>query len=442
MDQFEDIIKQKLSSEEFPFDENNWEKASALIDADRKSKKRRAFICWFLGGLLLLGGMSFLVFFPAKKNQYSQNKTSTGYQKNNSSAIVKENKTVQSDAEPDHINNTNNTKTTSALKNISVKHKATPIPTSSIATYSDKTIKKHKPGSTGIKNKAPVSILSSATDVPDNASTSIILKPNEQKSNETANKGIDTSIAKISYVDASLLKDSIPVVLTDSLKKDSLPGDIASDSILEILPKKNSLEIVMGAAWSTPWTNDVKNIGRGLSPIAGISYERKIRSHYGVSIGLQLNTFYNRSNPAFVSRTINYGFGKTTYVHTTRVNYMQYISIPVRFAYPANKKGNFSFGVNIGYLIDSRIERELYAGRDLGGSSVITTFDNGVYKGFHSVDAQLAIAYRRKMPNRFSLQLECFYGLTDVFDNEILGVNSFERNKGIKFTLGYELFRK
>ena len=58
---FEEKIRQKLSEEEFPFDESNWEKAEDMIDTSRKRKKRLRFIIIFFLGIA--GGILGTLFF-------------------------------------------------------------------------------------------------------------------------------------------------------------------------------------------------------------------------------------------------------------------------------------------------------------------------------------------------------------------------------------------
>jgi hypothetical protein len=51
-DKFEKIVKNKYGNQEFPFDEQNWEKAAKMIDASRKGKNR--------GGIFLLSAVALL----------------------------------------------------------------------------------------------------------------------------------------------------------------------------------------------------------------------------------------------------------------------------------------------------------------------------------------------------------------------------------------------
>lgn len=68
---FDENIKNKLSEEEFPFDENNWEKAAKMIDDSRKPKKRYG---WIVIASLVFVGTSVLLFNTFKDDGKSSEK--------------------------------------------------------------------------------------------------------------------------------------------------------------------------------------------------------------------------------------------------------------------------------------------------------------------------------------------------------------------------------
>jgi hypothetical protein len=62
MDNLEDFMRRKFDTDDpaarFPFQEEYWEQAQALLEAEeaRRRKRRRWLLWWFFGGLLVLGG--------------------------------------------------------------------------------------------------------------------------------------------------------------------------------------------------------------------------------------------------------------------------------------------------------------------------------------------------------------------------------------------------
>ncbi|MGZ3882923.1 MAG: hypothetical protein ACXVPQ_00215 [Bacteroidia bacterium] len=58
IDASRNALRDKLDAEEFPFDEANWNKAAALIDASRDKKRRPAAIYFIAAGLLLTLGLT------------------------------------------------------------------------------------------------------------------------------------------------------------------------------------------------------------------------------------------------------------------------------------------------------------------------------------------------------------------------------------------------
>src|ERR1035437_7731677 len=70
-DKFDEIIRSRFSEKEFLFDEENWEKAEAMLD---KKKRRRAAFKWsliFLFGLFT--GIAGMLPFIGNKNEKSGN---------------------------------------------------------------------------------------------------------------------------------------------------------------------------------------------------------------------------------------------------------------------------------------------------------------------------------------------------------------------------------
>ncbi|HWY98973.1 MAG TPA: porin family protein [Bacteroidia bacterium] len=65
-EELKNILNSKLSSEEVPFDEENWEEAEKMIDTARKKEKRRRWaIIFFIG---LVAGIAVMVPFALKTN--------------------------------------------------------------------------------------------------------------------------------------------------------------------------------------------------------------------------------------------------------------------------------------------------------------------------------------------------------------------------------------
>ncbi|MES2679552.1 MAG: hypothetical protein V4635_06685 [Bacteroidota bacterium] len=64
-EKFKDLLKQKLEAKEFPFNPENWEKASDLIDASRGRKKRIVPFILLCIGIFISGGVCFHFFDTA-----------------------------------------------------------------------------------------------------------------------------------------------------------------------------------------------------------------------------------------------------------------------------------------------------------------------------------------------------------------------------------------
>ncbi len=145
---FDDLIRQKLSEEEFPFDEKNWEKAASMIDASRGSTKK-PFGYIALAALLVI---SLCVVIPVI------------YYNNNDNNIAENNTTVQTNS-----NSSENSNSKSEITNNN-------LPTS-VATNFDN--QDAKPNSE-----------TSNTSITSNENTSTNSNANAITKNETANEAV------------------------------------------------------------------------------------------------------------------------------------------------------------------------------------------------------------------------------------------------------------
>lgn len=72
-DKFEKQVKDKYGNQEFPFDEQNWEKAAKMIDASRKGKNRGGIILFSAVALLCTSGLVYYFGFSDSNKQLKEN---------------------------------------------------------------------------------------------------------------------------------------------------------------------------------------------------------------------------------------------------------------------------------------------------------------------------------------------------------------------------------
>lgn len=112
-DKFEKNVKSKYGNQEFPFDEQNWEKAAKMIDASRQGKNRGGIFLLSAIALLCTTGLVYYFGFSdnkaLEKNNLAVNQvvsTSESTVANNETAVANETSNVNADTEVNTSSNT------------------------------------------------------------------------------------------------------------------------------------------------------------------------------------------------------------------------------------------------------------------------------------------------------------------------------------------------
>ncbi|MDP1746733.1 MAG: outer membrane beta-barrel protein, partial [Bacteroidota bacterium] len=149
-----------------------------------------------------------------------------------------------------------------------------------------------------------------------------------------------------------------------------------------------------------------------------------------------------------------YGFGSTSVDKVINTKTLHYAIVPLLFQYHFNDKNAISIGGSISYLVNSKskvtINTTTIAPMVLDSNQTgpvenqtISTqsTETGYYSNaFNKWDASLAIGYRRRISQKFSLAAIANIGLLDVKDNVFFSREMDERNVGLKIIISYNLF--
>lgn len=202
------------------------------------------------------------------------------------------------------------------------------------------------------------------------------------------------------------------------------------------------LTVEAGASYLFGWKNPTGTDAQGFNPLVGLSYYTYLRPKVSVLIGAQYASVGNLNYSSVTTKITSFGMGEESQVTVITPQRLHYLIIPVKLNYHLNAKNTFGIGCNIAYLltVDAKIEsyeQGLNYTRDynLGKTS-------GYTQGFKTFDTQLSVSYRRMIYKNLSVSTEGFFGLTDNKENNFFGLNVFERNKGFKLTLVYNLKNK
>jgi hypothetical protein len=236
-DKFDEIISNKLNSQEFPFDEANWEKAAAMIDASRKSKNRAGF--WIFSTLIVLtcGVIGFYTIGNVASNDTEQLAQSNEVAMQNAQTMA------SSVVIPDASSN--------AEKNSEVGPASVPTENNSTAnTASSETIKANINSETTSKanndiasvvNKAEINLTKRASASSKLSSTSDVAENNTSSSKDkVASKSINNALIPTSKSNPDQIAGKEAVSQPEAAAKTNLPSGTKIESkVPEVKTEKN-----------------------------------------------------------------------------------------------------------------------------------------------------------------------------------------------------------
>lgn len=487
-EKFKETLNQKLSEERFEFDASNWAGAEALLDADKKGKRGLYYLIPFL---LILTGFSTYLLWPVtnfnaienlSENKFNLNTESIAKIKNTSinqmqvenkstisslpfkhpSPIVKPTESTEMN-QPATINQnnmplvtenisksntqqTNNQTNTIQNTNIgsnpiqnnlnSEKNENNPtIITSTVENKSsnqNETIETEKPLVTSPVNsvlpEAPITpSLESKTE-----NTNTIANVSETFNIPTKEKN-ELAVTSMPSVSSTLLPDT-------NSNTNQINNEVISSTLA---PSPTSfLFIELGTNYNLGWKNLGTKDANGFNPLFGVFFQSMIVKKFGFSFGMQYSSVGNLSFSSKTSKVTRYGLGEESSVTIITPSKLHYVFVPFKINYEYKEKNVFTLVYNLGYLLNVESQIETYNEHFTYNDNHKSYKTGGYTEGFGIFDSQIAAGYRRKLYKDFWLNAEVFVGVNDVKNNTFFESNVFERNKGLKMSLMYNVFKK
>lgn len=505
-DKLKNTLREYYDNKETPFNDNEWERASAFLNKARRKRRIRVFAII----LTTLFSVLFVTLFNFQKlnndESYSSKSTTTQIVKPTASPNAEE-LVIPTSSDP-KIKTAQNKKTeqpaslkiTKQKNNITTPKEKTSIPSSKITQTAESNTIEPKLNSasqpTVLSNEklihndnnvaaTPTSIENAIentkeeelkyelpTDAEELAESPTELKeplanqdPVEERTLPVSPRDESVQIETTVENKADSKKDvasTEAIALTSPEEKTNTPFvDTFVHSEVDTMPAKtNSFEDTLsdaspfnilagegifyevGAACYYGWQGAKNHDARGASPLLGINYMNQLNNNSSLSFGVQYLQVTNLSHSSKTSRISTYEYGEQSQVTVVTPSTMHYLVAPLRYHYFLNKQNSFGAGINLAYLLNIDAKVTTYDEK-LGVKSNSKTIKlSGYTEGFSWFDSQLAFFYRRKVGNSLGLQAEMFLGLTDVKQDEFFGLTYKERNSGIKLSLIYFAFRK
>ncbi len=492
-EEFDNIIRRKAEDEHYPFDQSNWDKASGLLDAERKAAGLLRLKRFYLPAALLviLGSAGFVTYSVLGTKNAGEELavvTETSAPAEKTEQNTSEIKQINSDKSLNENITTNTPLNTSAgmTSPESSKNFKTPgLSESTASTSSEKknvTAKKDNSIAKTNLNRALNTIgLSGKDDTkedsPDETSTKI---PPVAGFNSTADEK-ETENAGIQQKNSPDLStvsknDETPVVQSNETQTNTFEEKSATEELsavnsrlplemneMELIstpftylkrydddyykntstPKKHYLNVEVGGNYLLGWDAKKGKDGQGLNWFFGFNYGRYICKKTSLSLGIQAYNLANIKQPFYLISEKEYGFGsKNIYTRVTS-NQLYYIAIPLKLNYAINSWNSIGLGVNAAYLVNAENTIEKYYLLDNEEKSIgsSTSHTKGIYKQTNMTNIMLSANYKTQLTNRIGFNLEFNYGLTDIFKNTD-NIKTAEKPMGVRLSLTYTLFDK
>lgn len=460
-DKFRESLRSIIESREFPFAENDWDRAGAYISRKRWSRRFRV-----AGLFLLVSSGAALLFLTVPANDRS-----TVAQ---ASPSVTAGETLQ----PDQITIQNNSveklgnngpaqvPEVSAPAKVKVRMPAGRV-TENTQPEADKP--RFKPGTAtagAFEMNFSATTTNPGSDISDDASgkkspesdispkaetePEINRDPvspvavenivNAGQNEEAVTENKDGENEEINTAEAAAVTETSA---TQPAAMDPLPSDVAvavagsnaSDSAVRTLAPYLTLEA--GADFLAGWQSGTRE-GNGLSPVFGIHYASVVTSNVRLSVGAQYNRIGNLSAYTHTSAVTVLSFGEESEVTRITPRKLHYAGAALRLTYELNKNA-FGLGYSIGYLFDVQSDVETYSFVNNEKTNVRNFTSRGYADGFRMFDSRLSLIYRRALLKRITLHAEIFSGLSDLKEDGFFLQQGSQRPLGARLAISYQL---
>jgi|GEM_PF-1736133 len=236
-----------------------------------------------------------------------------------------------------------------------------------------------------------------------------------------------------------------PVTLNDSLtsaKVEELPADNDQGELGRPKAYPVFVSVEAGANYMYGWQNPGVRDASGFNPVIGVNYFNNFKPKMSLTFGIQYTSINKLHYSTYTSKVSHFAFGEESNVTVFTPVKVHYLVVPLRFNYNLNVMNSVGIGCNLSYLLNVESEVETYTEKLNRKYNQTLSKSKGYTEGFKIYDTQVSAFYKRRLYPNLALNLELFYGLTDIKDNTFFSSNVFERNTGLKLTLVYNFLKK
>jgi hypothetical protein len=469
LDKLQQSLRDHYDTQPHTFSEADWQEALAL----REPKRRRRYLgLWVVTGLLLLTGVTATLFMTKEESTIDRQQVlatrdphlpAPDGKKPESSFLQAGSE--PSEARPVSIESSNQPKvsdqTTNEVVRASIK-----LPSKSPATENSLPGKNegtdtapsgtglqadagHKSGSTGaiVLSNSGVSDNPTGGTITANPAAPVNLSPGNKEEETMPTDSADhprtSDRADLGTVTAAQ-QTATEVLPAWPADEDSAKATAESwpEPVTFFAATEEGLYFDAGATWLKGWSGPQGYNGRGLSPVGGFGYLKRIDRQCAFGFGLSYLRVPRLAARGKTSRISSYTFGEESKVTVITPLTAHYLQVPLRFHYRISSVHQMGGGIIFSLLQDVVATVTTYDERP-GSRTNYSTAKLGRYRdGFLLYDSQLSVFYGARIFRGIVLQAEFFLGLPDVKDNTFFGVEQAERNSGASLRVIYYPFRK
>lgn len=271
---------------------------------------------------------------------------------------------------------------------------------------------------------------------------------------ENTEKKINAGVDSSGHTEVILPEKELAIAKLDSTNVSQENKSIPPPPAPPGLASATFFSVDAGTNFEFGWQYPDASEAAGFNPVLGIGITHFINQKWSLQSGVEYGSiaYLKASQKVFTSTT--YGFGSTSVDKVINTKTLHYAIVPLLFQYHFNDKNAISVGGSISYLVNSKskvtINTTTIAPMVLDSNQTgpvenqtVSTHstETGYYtNAFNKWDASLAIGYRRRLSQKFSLAAIANIGLLDVKDDTFFSREMDERNVGLKIIISYNLF--
>lgn len=410
--QFDDYLRSQFGQKQFEQKAHYWVNAQNMIAAQRRSRSK-AFLTFTLSTVVLVS-LSLGLLWKISDNTSGEVALTPD---TNTAAIT----ALPADATLSNHESTNESANASGSNGRQA------------AKASDRTVNPASDvNSNSIQSGNTSSVAMLASYIPDQSASAgqkTALSKQKSKAYKRADKKSKESVTKTNHATAMemiasrFLRSSIPSKNTvDSFNK----KDVAL--AYSIRQQRSFLTAEAGI--------NCYNLNKDV--LGSFNFHAGLRYYYFVSpkIGLSAGIGYSRQHQDLATRVyrdVDYSFGQTAVETKITTMRLDYIELPLSMHYRVTGNHFATIGAMTSYAIRSSEYVET-------GSSSNGTRDNGYMEAINKFDVQLNLGYNYLINDRYTFSAGYYFGLMDVSNNTAFKSDKFDRNTGIRVSLGYKLF--